>query len=52
MATREDAEGIMSAELRNDPHRKTHSGGVAEAVGAAASVNEEGGVIGDTDTTV
>ncbi|KAL1543257.1 late embryogenesis abundant protein D-34-like [Salvia divinorum] len=48
VATREDAEGIMTAELRNDPHRKTHSGGVAEAVGAAASVNEEGGVIGDT----
>lgn len=39
----------MSAELRNDPHRKTHDGGVAEAVAAAARVNEEGGVLGNTN---
>jgi hypothetical protein len=40
-ATREDAEGISNAELRNNPHQKTHAGGVAEAVAAAASANEK-----------
>lgn len=39
-ATREDAEGIMDAEMRNDPHMKTRPGGVAEAVAEAARVNE------------
>ncbi|KAH6821579.1 Seed maturation protein [Perilla frutescens var. hirtella] len=41
-ATREDAEGIISAELRNDPAMKTHPGGVAETVAAAARLNEKG----------
>ncbi|KAL0388593.1 UNVERIFIED_CONTAM: Late embryogenesis abundant protein D-34 [Sesamum radiatum] len=38
-ATREDAERIINAELRNDPDLKTHPGGVAEAVAAAARLN-------------
>ncbi|KAL0376628.1 UNVERIFIED_CONTAM: Late embryogenesis abundant protein D-34 [Sesamum calycinum] len=38
-ATREDAERIINAELRNDPELKTHPGGVAEAVAAAARLN-------------
>ncbi|KAL0388592.1 UNVERIFIED_CONTAM: Late embryogenesis abundant protein D-34 [Sesamum radiatum] len=41
-ATREDAKGIISAELRNDPNLKTHPGGVAESVAAAARINERG----------
>ncbi|KAL2463832.1 Seed maturation protein [Forsythia ovata] len=39
-ATREDAEGIMSAELRNDPNLTPHPGGVAESVAAAARINQ------------
>ncbi|KAL8481770.1 hypothetical protein ACS0TY_028066 [Phlomoides rotata] len=39
--TREDAEEIMSAELRNDPEMKMHPGGVAESVTAAATKNEQ-----------
>ncbi|KAL0457195.1 UNVERIFIED_CONTAM: Late embryogenesis abundant protein D-34 [Sesamum latifolium] len=38
-ATREDAEGIINAEVRNDPDLKTHPGGVAETVAAAARLN-------------
>ncbi|KAK4382439.1 Late embryogenesis abundant protein D-34 [Sesamum angolense] len=38
-ATREDAERIINAELRNDPDLKTHPGGVAETVAAAARLN-------------
>ncbi|KAG8370212.1 hypothetical protein BUALT_Bualt14G0093600 [Buddleja alternifolia] len=41
-ATREDAEGITSAELRNDPNMKSHPGGVAASVAAAARMNEKG----------
>ncbi|GFP84039.1 late embryogenesis abundant protein d-34 [Phtheirospermum japonicum] len=40
-ATREDAEGIMAAELRSDPNLLTmHPGGVAAAVAQAVGMNE------------
>ncbi|KAF8388071.1 hypothetical protein HHK36_026737 [Tetracentron sinense] len=40
-ATREDAEGVVGAELRNNPNLTTYPGGVAEAVVAAARLNQE-----------
>ncbi|KAF5465717.1 hypothetical protein F2P56_015698, partial [Juglans regia] len=40
VATRQDAEGVVSAELRNNPNLATHPGGVAAAVAAAARLNE------------
>ncbi|KAK9160993.1 hypothetical protein Syun_007334 [Stephania yunnanensis] len=39
-ATRQDAEGITAAEMRNDPDMSTHPGGVAASVVAAARLNE------------
>ncbi|KAJ4954891.1 hypothetical protein NE237_011674 [Protea cynaroides] len=39
-ATRQDAEGVVAAELRNDPNLSTHPGGVAASVTAAARLNE------------
>ncbi|KAL8128854.1 hypothetical protein V2J09_018009 [Rumex salicifolius] len=39
-ATRQDAEGVVSAELRNDLDLQTHPGGVAASVAAAARLNE------------
>lgn len=38
--TRQDAEGVMSAEMRNNPNLATHPGGVASSVAAAARLNE------------
>lgn len=38
--TRLDAEGVMSAELRNNPNVATHPGGVADSIAAAARLNE------------
>jgi hypothetical protein len=38
--TREDAEGVVSAELRNNPNPVTQPGGVAASVAAAARLNE------------
>ncbi|XVF63098.1 hypothetical protein PTKIN_Ptkin09bG0061500 [Pterospermum kingtungense] len=38
--TRQDAEGVMSAELRNNLNVATHPGGVAASVAAAARLNE------------
>lgn len=38
--TRQDAEGVMSAELRNNPNLATHPGGVAASVAVAARLNE------------
>ncbi|XP_010466535.1 PREDICTED: late embryogenesis abundant protein 32-like [Camelina sativa] len=38
--TRQDAEGVVSAEMRNNPKLCTHSGGVAASLTAAARVNE------------
>ncbi|KAJ0264731.1 Late embryogenesis abundant protein 32 [Hirschfeldia incana] len=40
-ATRQDAEGVVSAELRNNPNLTTHPGGVAASVTAAARLNEK-----------
>lgn len=39
-ATRQDAEGVVSAELRNNPNMVTRPGGVAACVTAAARLNE------------
>ncbi|XP_010693766.2 late embryogenesis abundant protein D-34 [Beta vulgaris subsp. vulgaris] len=39
-ATRQDAEGVVSAELRNNPDVATQPGGVAASVAAAARLNE------------
>ncbi|XP_030543436.1 late embryogenesis abundant protein D-34-like [Rhodamnia argentea] len=39
-ATRQDAEGVASAELRNNPNVVTQPGGVAASVAAAARLNE------------
>ncbi|KAK7269249.1 hypothetical protein RIF29_21969 [Crotalaria pallida] len=39
-ATRRDAEGVVSAELRNDPYLTTHPGGVSASVAAAARLNQ------------
>lgn len=40
MATRRDAEGVVGAEVRNDPKLSTYPGGVAASVAAAARLNE------------
>ncbi|OEL34735.1 hypothetical protein BAE44_0004245 [Dichanthelium oligosanthes] len=40
-ATVEDAERVVSAEIRNKPERANTLGGVAEAVAAAARLNQE-----------
>ncbi|XP_051123933.1 late embryogenesis abundant protein 47-like [Andrographis paniculata] len=37
---RSDAEGVISAELRNAPNLRTHPGGVAASVAAAARINQ------------
>ncbi|OIV90824.1 hypothetical protein TanjilG_15557 [Lupinus angustifolius] len=39
-ATRRDAEGVVGAELRNDPYLTTHPGGVSASVAAAARLNQ------------
>ncbi|KAK2973738.1 hypothetical protein RJ640_019738 [Escallonia rubra] len=39
--TREDAEGVIGAELRNNPDLATHPGGVASSMAAAARLNQE-----------
>ncbi|CAA0832951.1 Seed maturation protein [Striga hermonthica] len=44
VATREDAEGITAAELRNDPNVAVRPGGVAAAVAEAVKMNEEKGL--------
>lgn len=38
--TREDAEGVMTAEMHYDPNFTGHPGGVADTLAAAARVNE------------
>ncbi|KAL6005242.1 hypothetical protein ACLOJK_005804 [Asimina triloba] len=38
--TREDAEGVVGAELRNNPNMATYPGGVAASVAAAAQLNQ------------
>ncbi|KAJ9547707.1 hypothetical protein OSB04_020250 [Centaurea solstitialis] len=39
--TREDAEGVIGAEIRNKPELATHPGGVAASMAAAARLNQE-----------
>nr|AST13897.1 late embryogenisis abundant protein 12 [Betula platyphylla] len=39
-ATPQDAEGVVNAELRNNPNQVTHPGGVAASVSAAARLND------------
>lgn len=39
-ATRRDAEGVVGAEMRNDPYLTTHPGGVSASVAAAARLNQ------------
>lgn len=39
--TRRDAEGVTSAEMRNDPYLTTHPTGVAASVAAAARLNQK-----------
>ncbi|CAI0465975.1 unnamed protein product [Linum tenue] len=41
VVTREDAEGVMSAEMRNNPTLSTNPAGVAASMVAAASLNED-----------
>ncbi|KAI9119961.1 hypothetical protein K1719_008930 [Acacia pycnantha] len=38
--TREDAEGVIGAEIRNKPDMKTTPGGVAASVAAAGVINQ------------
>lgn len=40
-ATKEDAERVVSAEVRNKPDMATTLGGVADAVTTAARLNQE-----------
>jgi len=42
--TREDAEKIMEAEARGSPHGRPQSGGIGEAMQAAAKLNEKMGI--------
>ncbi|KVI12427.1 Seed maturation protein [Cynara cardunculus var. scolymus] len=39
--TREDAEGVIGAEIRNQPELATYPGGVAASMAAAARLNQE-----------
>ncbi|KAE8664133.1 late embryoproteinsis abundant protein D-34-like isoform X2 [Hibiscus syriacus] len=39
-ATRKDAEGVMGAEMRNDPNLTIHPAGVAASIAAAARLNQ------------
>lgn len=38
--TREDAEGVIGAEIRNKPDMRTTPGGVAASMAAAATLNQ------------
>ncbi|KAI6684773.1 hypothetical protein NL676_030686 [Syzygium grande] len=40
-ASRRDAEGVASAEMRNDPNLNTHPSGIAASVAAAARLNQK-----------
>ncbi|XP_050942063.1 late embryogenesis abundant protein D-34 isoform X2 [Cucumis melo] len=40
VVSRQDVEGVVSAELRNNPSMTTHPGGVAASISAAARLNE------------
>ncbi|KAJ0737007.1 putative Late embryogenesis abundant protein, SMP subgroup [Helianthus annuus] len=40
VVTREDAEGVIGAEIRNQPELATYPGGVAASMAAAARLNQ------------
>ncbi|KAF3513630.1 hypothetical protein F2Q69_00004078 [Brassica cretica] len=42
--TKQDAEGVVSAELRNNPNLSTYPGGVVDSVTAAARLNAKGDI--------
>ncbi|MCD7456363.1 hypothetical protein HAX54_031443 [Datura stramonium] len=44
--TRKDAEGVIGAELRNDPNLCTRPGGVAASIAAAARLNQSNSTSG------
>ncbi|CAH2039051.1 unnamed protein product [Thlaspi arvense] len=41
MVTREDAEAVVGAEIRNSPEMKTTPGGVADSMSAGARLNQQ-----------
>ncbi|KAL6558066.1 hypothetical protein OROMI_018416 [Orobanche minor] len=47
--TRRDAEGVIGAELRNDPNLCTRPGGVAASVAAAARLNQSNSLANNTN---
>ncbi|GFP85761.1 late embryogenesis abundant protein d-34, partial [Phtheirospermum japonicum] len=47
--TRRDAEGVIGAELRNDPNLCTRPGGVAASVAAAARLNQTNSLNNNTN---
>ncbi|KAL7083894.1 hypothetical protein ACP275_14G189900 [Erythranthe tilingii] len=48
--TRRDAEGVIGAELRNDPNLCTRPGGVAASVAAAARLNQSNSLSNNNNT--
>ncbi|XP_060218089.1 late embryogenesis abundant protein 47-like [Lycium barbarum] len=49
--TRKDAEGVIGAELRNDPNLCTRPGGVAASIAAAARLNQSNSTTSTTSGT-
>ncbi|KAF3614047.1 late embryogeneis abundant protein 47 [Capsicum chacoense] len=49
--TRKDAEGVIGAELRNDPNLCTRPGGVAASIAAAARLNQTNSTSNTTNGT-
>ncbi|XP_059312181.1 late embryogenesis abundant protein 47-like [Lycium ferocissimum] len=49
--TRKDAEGVIGAELRNDPNLCTRPGGVAASIAAAARLNQSNSTTNTTSGT-
>lgn len=49
--TRKDAEGVIGAELRNDPNLCTRPGGVAASIAAAARLNQTSSTTNTTSGT-
>ncbi|KAM3378302.1 Late embryogenesis abundant protein D-34 [Capsicum chinense] len=49
--TRKDAEGVIGAELRNDPNLCTRPGGVAASIAAAARLNQTNSTSNTTSGT-
>ncbi|KAL3631720.1 hypothetical protein CASFOL_024704 [Castilleja foliolosa] len=47
--TRRDAEGVIGAELRNDPNLCTRPGGVSASVAAAARLNQSNALTNNTN---